>query len=400
MDILSSRINRIQPSATLEMTAKAAELKRKKLPVYNMSVGEPDFPTPNHIQKAGIYAIKNGHTKYTPGSGTRELKKAIIKKFQRDNNLKFNLEEIAVSCGGKHSLYNACQTLFEKGDEVIIFKPYWVSFPDFVSVTGATPIFVNTISEKQFEPDFQDLERKITKKTKGVIINSPSNPTGGVWSDEAILHLLNIFKKKKEVWIFSDECYEQLAYNKPFKSIASFDPKNKQIITFQSCSKTYAMTGWRIGYIGGNKIVVKAISKLQGQSTSCPNSIAQYAAIEALIGDQTCVKKMKKIFLQRRNLILAKISNLPKVNCEIPNGAFYVFPNFNFYLNSHNIKNNTKIKNSTDLSLYILDETGVVTVPGDSFGAPTHIRFSYATSEKIIEEALDLVNHSLANLSF
>ena len=201
MDFLSSRIGRIQPSATLAMTAKAAELKRKKLPVYNMSVGEPDFPTPKNIQDAGIFAIKNGHTKYTEGSGTRELKKAIIKKFRRDNRLDYNIEEIVVSCGGKHSLYNACQALFEKGDEVIIFTPYWVSFPDFISVTGATPVFVKTLNKKQYEPDFEDLEKKISKKTKGIIINSPSNPTGGVWSDEAVLRLLDLCKKRKDIWL-------------------------------------------------------------------------------------------------------------------------------------------------------------------------------------------------------
>ena len=241
--MFADRIKRIQPSATLEMTQKAAELKRNKQPVYNMSVGEPDFATPENIQKAGVYAIETGFTKYTPGSGTFELKEAICTKLQRDNNLFYDVDNIVVSCGGKHSLYNACQALFQKGDEVIIFTPYWVSFPDFVSVTGATPIFVTTNSGQQNEPNFEDLERKITKNTKGIIINSPSNPTGGVWSDGAINKLLKFLKAYPEVWIFSDECYEQLTYNKPFKSIASFDVDNNKIITFQSCSKTYAMTG-------------------------------------------------------------------------------------------------------------------------------------------------------------
>jgi len=199
---LASRIHRIQPSATLEMTAKAAELKRQNLPVYNMSVGEPDLPTPEHIQKAGIYAIQNGHTRYTPGGGTHDLKQAIQKKFKRDNNLHYTLDEIVVSCGGKHSLYNACQVLFQAGDEVIIFVPYWVSFPDFVSVTGAKPVFVSTDPCKQFEPIFSDLEKKINKKTKGIIINSPSNPTGGVWSDQAIYQILDLCKKRKDIWIF------------------------------------------------------------------------------------------------------------------------------------------------------------------------------------------------------
>ena len=399
MEKLASRIHRIQPSATLEMTAKAADLKRKGSPVYNMSVGEPDFPTPEHIQQAGIYAIQNRHTRYTPGGGTHELKKAIQKKFQRDNNLYYNLDEIVVSCGGKHSLYNACQVLFQKGDEVIIFSPYWVSFPDFVSITGAKPVFVETDSSRQFEPKFQDLEKKINKKTKGIIVNSPSNPTGGVWRDKIIYQLLDLCKDRKDIWIFSDECYEQLTYNKPFKSIASYTKQNNNIITFQSCSKTYAMTGWRIGYIGGNRTISKAITKLQGQSTSCPNSIAQYAATAALLGDQNCVKKMRAVFLKRRDLILSKIKEIPNTVCQTPQGAFYIFIDFSYYLNSKQINGNI-IKNSNDLSLYILETTGVVSVSGDSFGAEGYVRFSYATSDEIIIKAMDLVKKALKNLSF
>ena len=397
--MFTDRIKRIQPSATLEMTQKAAELKRNKQPVYNMSVGEPDFATPQNIQKAGMYAIENGFTKYTPGSGTFELKEAICTKLQRDNNLFYDVDNIVVSCGGKHSLYNACQALFQKGDEVIIFTPYWVSFPDFVSVTGATPIFVTTNSSQQNEPNFEDLERKITKNTKGIIINSPSNPTGGVWSDGAINKLLKFLKAYPEVWIFSDECYEQLTYNKPFKSIASFDVDNNKIITFQSCSKTYAMTGWRIGYIAGDPDLVKAIGKLQGQSTSCPNSIAQYAAIEALTGSQGYVKKMRDIFKDRRELILSELSEIKNVTCETPNGAFYVFPDFSKYLKMNDLDGNL-INTASDLSLYILKTTGVVSVSGDSFGAPGYIRFSYATSNDTITEAMSLVKNTLKKLVF
>jgi aspartate aminotransferase len=397
--MFADRIKRIQPSATLEMTQKAAELKRNKQPVYNMSVGEPDFATPQNIQKAGVYAIENGFTKYTPGSGTFELKEAICTKLQRDNNLFYDVDNIVVSCGGKHSLYNACQALFQKGDEVIIFTPYWVSFPDFVSVTGATPIFVTTNSSQQNEPNFEDLERKITKNTKGIIINSPSNPTGGVWSDGAIDKLLKFLKAYPEVWIFSDECYEQLTYDKPFKSIASFDVDNNKIITFQSCSKTYAMTGWRIGYIAGDPNLVKAIGKLQGQSTSCPNSIAQYAAIEALTGSQGYVKKMRDIFKDRRELILSELSQIKNVTCETPNGAFYVFPDFSKYLKMKDLDGNL-INTASDLSLYILKTTGVVSVSGDSFGAPGYIRFSYATSNDTITEAMSLVKNTLKKLVF
>ena len=397
--MFTDRISRIKPSATLEMTSKAAELKRANKPVYNMSVGEPDFSTPENIQKAAIWAINNGHTKYTPGGGTLELKEAVCKKLLRDNNLSFNSKQVVVSCGGKHSLYNACQALFQKNDEVIIFKPYWVSFPDFVTVTGATPVFVNTDSSKQNEPDFDELINKINTKTKGIIINSPSNPTGGVWSDGAILQLLDIVKNRPDIWIFSDECYEQLTYDIPFKSIATFAPHLNNIITFQSCSKTYAMTGWRIGYLAGNEKLVKAISKLQGQSTSCPNSIAQYAAIEALSGDQNCVKEMKQIFHERRNLILDELKKIPNLLCEVPNGAFYVFPNFKNYLNKRT-KSGQLIKTSSDLSLYILEQTGVVTVAGDSFGAPNYIRLSYATSNETISKAVLLIKDVLKKIDF
>ena len=395
---LSDRIHRINPSATLEMTAKAAELKRANKPVFNMSVGEPDFSTPQNIQSAAKFAIDNDHTKYTPGSGTHHLKTAILDKIQRDNNLKYNLENVIVSCGGKHSLYNACQTLFQTGDEVIIFSPYWVSFPDFVSVTGAKPVFVKTNSLKQYEPDFNDLQMKINSNTKGLIINSPSNPTGGVWSDEAVLKVLDLCQNK-DIWIFSDECYEQLVYSDDFKSIASLTNQNDKILTFQSCSKTYAMTGWRIGYTVGDKNVIKGMSKLQGQSTSCPNSIAQYAAAEALIGDQSCVLEMKNIFKSRRDLILKELSKNSNIHCEIPNGAFYVFPDISYYFGSSD-NNGNIIKNSNDLCLYVLDQTGVVTVAGESFGADNNIRLSYATSEQNIIDAVGHMNKALSKLNF
>ena len=395
---LSDRIYRINPSATLEMTAKAAELKRANQPVFNMSVGEPDFSTPKNIQNAAKFAIDNDHTKYTPGSGTHHLKTAILDKIQRDNNLTYNLENVIVSCGGKHSLYNACQTLFQTGDEVIIFSPYWVSFPDFVSVTGAKPVFVKTNSLKQYEPDFNDLQTKINSNTKGLIINSPSNPTGGVWSDEAVLKVLDLCQNK-DIWIFSDECYEQLVYSDDFKSIASLTNQNDKILTFQSCSKTYAMTGWRIGYTVGDKNVIKGMSKLQGQSTSCPNSIAQYAAAEALTGDQGCVLEMKNIFQSRRDLILKELSKNSNIHCEIPNGAFYVFPDLSYYFGSSD-NNGNIIKNSNDLCLYILDQTGVVTVAGESFGADNNIRLSYATSEQNIIDAVGHMNKALSKLNF
>jgi len=383
--MFSKRLDRITPSATLAMTAKAAELRNKGVNVLNLSVGEPDFNTPQNIIQAAKNAIDQGHTKYTPGSGILPLKEAVCNKLSRDNQLSYKPEEIIISCGGKHALYNACQVLFESGDEVIIFSPYWVSFPDFVSVTGATPIFVETLSKNQYEPNFDDLESKITSKTKGIIINSPSNPTGGVWSDEAIIRTLEI-ANKNDLWVFSDECYEQLVYSGSFQSIASFTNNKNKILTFQSCSKTYAMTGWRIGYTAGNKDVIKAMAKLQGQSTSCPNSIAQYAAVEALSGDQSQVLSMAKIFNKRRNLIIEGLNSIENIKCEIPNGAFYVFPDISYFLNK-TYKGHT-INSCYELSLLLLSEKYIVTVSGEPFGAPNNMRFSYATSEEIINQML------------
>ena len=386
--MFSKRLDRIQPSATLAMTAKAAELKSQGLDVLNFSVGEPDFNTPANIIDAAKYAMDHGFTKYTPGSGTQELKQAICQKLNRDNNLYYETENIVASCGGKHALYNACQVLFEAGDEVIIFSPYWVSFPDFVSVTGAKPVYVNTLPNQQYEPDFDDLLSKINTNTKGIIINSPSNPTGGVWSDHAIQKTLEI-SLKHDLWIFSDECYEQLVYDIEFKSIATFTNKLDKILTFQSCSKTYAMTGWRIGYTAGSQSVIKAMSKLQGQSTSCPNSIAQYAAIEALSGDQSIIKEMAQTFKNRRELIIEGLNSIDGIICDKPKGAFYVFPNIGYFLNKH--YKNTIIKSSSDLSMLLLNETFVVTVAGDCFGAPKNIRFSYATSEETISKMIERI---------
>ena len=390
--MLTERIGRITPSATLAMTAKAAELRAAGKPVINLSVGEPDFPTPENIRLAGKRAIDEGHTRYTPGGGTLELKKAVVEKLSRDNNLHYDTSQILISCGGKHSLYNACQALFQSGDEVIIFSPYWVSFPDFVSVTGAKPVFVITDPAQQFEPVMDDLKAKITSRTKGIIINSPSNPTGGVWSDEAVLKVLEI-AEKADAWVFSDECYEQLTYDRTYISTAMLGENTKKVLTFQSCSKTYAMTGWRIGYTAGNETVIKAMEKLQGQSTSCPNSIAQVAAIEALTGDQSEVAKMRNIFKKRRDYIVNRLNEMKDVHCDTPGGAFYVFPDFSSLMGS-----NKKIQSSNDLSMYLLEQKAVVTVAGKAFGSDGNIRFSYASSDDDLKCAMDLVEETLTEL--
>ena len=390
--MLTDRIGRITPSATLAMTAKAAELRAAGKPVINLSVGEPDFPTPENIRNAGKRAIDEGHTRYTPGGGTLELKKAVVKKLSRDNDLHYDTSQILISCGGKHSLYNACQALFQSGDEVIIFSPYWVSFPDFVSVTGAKPIFVNTDPARQFEPVMDDLKAKITFRTNGIIINSPSNPTGGVWSDEAVLKVLEI-AETAGVWVFSDECYEQLTYDRTYISTAVLGENTKKVLTFQSCSKTYAMTGWRIGYTAGDEKVIKAMGKLQGQSTSCPSSIAQVAAIEALIGDQSEVTIMRNVFKKRRDYIVTRLNEMNGVHCDTPGGAFYVFPDFSSYMGD-----DRNIQSSNDLSMYLLEQKAVVTVAGKAFGSDGNVRFSYAASDEDLARAMDLVEETLKEL--
>ena len=390
--MLTDRIGRITPSATLAMTAKAMELRAAGKPVINLSVGEPDFPTPENIRNAGKRAIDEGHTRYTPEGGTLELKKAVVKKLSRDNDLHYDTSQILISCGGKHSLYNACQALFQSGDEVIIFSPYWVSFPDFVSVTGAKPIFVNTDPARQFEPVMDDLKAKITSRTKGIIINSPSNPTGGVWSDEAVLRVLEI-AEIAGVWVFSDECYEQLTYDRTYISTAMLGENTEKVLTFQSCSKTYAMTGWRIGYTAGDEKVIKAMGKLQGQSTSCPSSIAQVAAIEALIGDQSEVTIMRNVFKKRRDYIVTRLNEMNGVHCDTPGGAFYVFPDFSSYMGD-----DRNIQSSNDLSMYLLEQKAVVTVAGKAFGSDGNVRFSYAASDEDLARAMDLVEETLKEL--
>ena len=294
-----------------------------------------------------------------------ELREAICEKLNRENKISFDPSGILVSNGEKQSLYNACQAIFNPSDSVIVFSPYWVSFPEFVKMADAEPILVNTLPESNFEPDFEDLDAKIDSSIKGVIINSPSNPTGGVWRNDAIVKLLKLAKKHGWV-VISDECYERLVYDGAFTSAEKLNQTHDigaTVLTCMSLSKTYAMTGWRIGYSAGPKDIIKAMSKIQGQATSCANSIGQKASIEALIGDQTCVEDMKSLFLKRRDLIVELLNDLPGVKCANPKGAFYVFPDFSSYLNQK--VNGKLLKDTFDISEYILDSVKVVTVPGD-----------------------------------
>lgn len=392
---LADRIQRIQPSFTLEMAARANELRAQGVDVINFSVGEPDFNTPAHIREAAKQAMDAGYTKYTAGAGMPELRKAICRKLERENGLQCTPEMVVVSNGEKHSLFNACQALFEKGDQVIVFTPYWVSFPEFVRLADAEPVFVATRPDQHSEPDFAELEAKITGRVRGVIINSPSNPTGGVWSTAATVRLLEIAARHN--WtVIADECYERLVYGETFTSAEKLNTVGARIVTCLSMSKTYAMTGWRIGYAVAEPLLAKAMAKHQGQATSCPNSIGQMAAIAALDGDQAPVEEMRRTFQERRDLMVQLLNEIPGLKCALPGGAFYAFPDVTAYLGKN--VNGRVLKTATDLGNYILDQAQVVTVPGDGFGAPGYIRFSFATGFENIREGIKRVARVLKEL--
>ena len=395
---LADRVNKIQPSFTLQMATIAAEMRAQGEDVINFSVGEPDFNTPRHIINAGKEAMDQGYTKYTAGPGMIEFREAICDKLKRENGIDFTKQNILVSNGEKQSLSIACQALFGKGDKVLVFRPYWVSFPEFIYLADAEPLLINTVDKNNFEPDFEDLLSKDLKNVKGLIMNSPSNPTGGIWREEAIVRILKIAKENN--WtIISDECYERLVYDDEFISTEKINRDhniNTTVITCLSLSKTYAMTGWRIGYSAGPREIIKAMAKIQGQATSCANSIGQKAGIEALTGSQQCVDEMKTAFKKRRNLIVGLLNELPGVSCAIPGGAFYAFPNLGKYIGK---KGNGKLlKDTFDISEYILESAKVVTVPGDGFGAPGHIRFSYATDSETIKEGIERVKSALEGI--
>ena len=399
MTVLADRVERVKPSFTLEMTSRAAELVSQGVDVIDFSAGQPDFNTPLNIREAAVKAMDSGKTKYTAGAGTLELREAVSEKLNRENSLKINPNEILISNGEKQSLYLVCQALFQANDEVLIFKPFWVSFPEFVTLSDANPVIVKTLSKKNFEPNIEDLRSKSSNRTKGIIINSPSNPTGSVWSDEATLNVLSLAKENNWV-VISDECYERLVFDGEFTSAQKLNIDNNigaNIITCMSMSKTYSMTGWRIGYAFGEEKIIKAMSKIQGQATSCANSISQSASVEALTGDQSAVELMRNKFKERRNLMVSLLNEIPGTKCDLPGGAFYAFPDFSYYIGKS--FNNEIIKDSFDLSDLFLNEAQVVTVPGDGFGAPGHIRFSYPVSSELIRNGIKRVKKILEKLN-
>ena len=395
----ADRVHKVKPSFTLEMTSRAAELKHAGHDVISFSAGQPDFNTPENIIEAAKVAMDDGYTKYTAGSGMIELRNAVCEKVKRENNINISPEEVLVSNGEKQSLYLACQALFQTGDEVIIFKPYWVSFPEFVTLSDATPILIDTDSSNNFEPDISDIIAAENKNVKGIIINSPSNPTGSVWSKKIILEILKLAKEKNWI-VISDECYERLVFDGQHtvsKKLAIDNNIDANIVTCMSMSKTYAMTGWRIGYAFGDIDIINAMSKIQGQATSCANSIGQVASIEALVGDQSAVDQMIIVFKKRRDYMIKLLNDLPEVKCLVPGGAFYAFPDFGYYMGK--FFDGKIIKDSFDLCEIFLNEAYVATIPGDGFGAPGYVRFSYAIDEKTIKEGIDRVKKIIQQIT-
>ncbi|MCJ7748408.1 MAG: pyridoxal phosphate-dependent aminotransferase [Desulfobacterales bacterium] len=397
MSILSNRAKSLKPSPTLAINAKAKSMQSQGIHVISFGAGEPDFDTPENIKQAAKKALDEGFTKYTPVGGIDELKDAIIKKFQRDSGLSYKRSEIIVSCGGKHSFYNLAQAIFDQGDEVIIPSPYWVSYPPMVSLAGGTPVIVETIEKNEFKITPEDLKKAITPRTKALILNSPSNPTGSAYTKKELGKIAEI-AISNNFFVISDEIYEKIVYDGfEFVSIASLnDEIRKRTIIVHGVAKTYAMTGWRIGYTAGSEEIISAMNNIQSQSTSNPTSIAQKASVEALIGPQDEVRKMVNAFGQRRNYIVDRLNKMPGVSCYKPIGAFYVFPNFSsYYGKSYEGK---RISNSTALADFFLDVARVAVVPGIEFGADPFERLSYATSLEDIREGLDRIEEAINKL--
>jgi aspartate aminotransferase len=379
------------------MNAKALSMRAAGIDVISFGVGEPDFDTPRHIREAAVQAIEEGFTRYTAVGGIPELKDAIVEKFRRDNNLNYESNEVMVSCGGKHVLYNLAQAFLNPGDEVIIPAPYWVSYPPIVTLAGAKPVVVGTEEEDDFKLSPESLEAAITPGTRLLVLNSPSNPTGSVYTESELRALTEVISKH-DIWVVSDEIYEELIFDdRPFYSIAqmSDEAKSKTFIV-NGVSKTYAMTGWRIGYVAGPREIVAGMNKIQSQSTSNPNSIAQKAAVAALNGPQDSIRAMLEAFDERRQYLVQRLNAIKGVHCNMPGGAFYAFPNFSHYFNTET--EGETIKGSVDLCEYLLAEARVALVPGMAFGDDDFIRFSYATGLETIKEGLDRIENALEKL--
>lgn len=393
---LSERLNRLAPSATLAMSQKSSEMKAQGIDVINLSVGEPDFNTPDHIKTAAKEAIDENYSKYSPVPGYPDLRKAIVDKLYRENQLDYEVAEILVSNGAKQSVCNTLMALVEEGDEVIIPAPYWVSYPQMVKLAGGNPTIVKTGFAQEFKISPEQLEAAITPKTKVIILCSPSNPTGSVYSQSELEGLAHVILKHEDLYVIADEIYEHINYVGKHESIAQFPGMKERTIIVNGISKAYAMTGWRIGYIAAPEWIVKGCNKLQGQYTSGPCSISQRAAISAYTQSQACVEEMRQAFQRRRDLIVKLAKDIHGLEVIEPKGAFYLFPKCNYFFGKST--NGYYIKNSTDLSMYLLEKAHVATVGGDAFGEPNCLRMSYATSDENIQEAFRRIKNALEQL--
>jgi aspartate aminotransferase len=394
MSPLSDRINQLATSQTLAMAALARELKAQGKDIISLSLGEPDFNTPDFIKEAAKKAIDENYSTYTPVDGYQELKEAICRKFKRDNNLDYKPANIVVSTGAKQSLYNIAQCMLNDGDEVILPAPYWVSYFEIIKMAGGIPVEVPTSVESDFKITPEQLEQAITPKTKMIWYSSPCNPSGSVYSREELTALAAVLAKYPNIYIVSDEIYEHINFSGTFCSIASIPGMFDRTITVNGVAKAFAMTGWRIGYIGAPEFIAKACTKMQGQVTSGANSIAQRATITAVDADPSVLHEMVSAFKNRRDLVVKLINEIPGLKLNVPEGAFYVFPDVSSFFGK--TLRGTLIKNADDFSMYLLGEANVATVTGDAFGNPDCIRFSYATSEAILTEALSRIKTALA----
>ncbi|HLU92080.1 MAG TPA: pyridoxal phosphate-dependent aminotransferase [Pedomonas sp.] len=399
MSFLSAALGRIKPSPTIAVTNKAAELKAQGKDVIGLGAGEPDFDTPDHIKEAGIEAIRSGQTKYTGVDGTPALKKAVADKFRRENGLDYAVDQITVNAGGKHTIFNALLATVNAGDEVIIPAPYWVSYPDMVQLAGGTPVFIEAAIDTGFRITPEQLEAAITPKTKWLILNSPSNPSGAAYSAEHLRGLADVLLKHPHVWILSDDMYEHIVYDDfKFATIAQVEPKlYDRTLTMNGASKAYSMTGWRIGYAGGPKQLIKAISAIQSQSTSNPCSISQAAAVAALNGPQDFLKERAKVFQQRRDLVVKMLNEAEGLHCPTPEGAFYVYPSCAGLIGKTTPEGKV-LNTDEDVATYLLESVGVAVVHGAAFGLSPHFRISYATSTEVLTEACTRIQKACAAL--
>ena len=395
MSIISNSLNKIKPSPTIAVSQKARELRAAGKDVIGLGAGEPDFDTPNNVKNAAVRAIRAGETKYTAVDGTPALKKAIVKKFKKENNLKYSIDQITVGAGGKQVLYNTFMATLNKGDEVIIPAPFWVSYPDMVLLAGGKPKIVKCGEKDGFKITAENLRKAITKKTKWLILNSPSNPTGAGYTKNEIKKLSKVLIKHKKIHILSDDIYEHVKYdNFKFYTIAQISKLKNRTLTMNGVSKSYAMTGWRIGYAAGPENIIKAIRKIQSQSTSNPSSISQAAAVEALNGTQKFIKKRANSFKVRRNFVVNSLNSIEGISCLKPNGAFYVFPNCKKLLG-----NKTKLKTDTDFVKKLLEKSNVAVVQGSAFGLDGYFRISYATSMQKLKIAMSRIKSFCESLN-